>query len=525
MVHSNIKRYINIECLIVALLFGGAVFTCSKGFTDKYIAPKYYFTQFCFLISLCVLSIKFALGKRILINCFVVSVILTIICSAEAIYTILQYLPIMHLGNQYPMTGHFDNPAGLISCLCIGLPFVFYVGEKVKSHKILINICITVIFVAVVLSLSRTGIIISIILILNSLLDSIKIKKNKWIIILLIAASLIIISYHIKTQSADGRILIWRSSLKMGFDAPFIGYGIGGFKKLYMDYQALFLSSVNSEKYNLIADNTLYPFNEFINLYLCFGVLGYLLLVLIIIFIKLGYKKSKTQEKRTALLSLITLSFISFFSYPFKYPFTYLICILNLYILLKDLFNIRMVGVCRMLAISLAVICLPLIYIVSVRINGEYGWRQAYDNKDLTLYESLLPILGDNPLFLYNYSAELFQKCQIEESLEVALLCNKILSSYDLELLLGDIYFCKQEYELAEKHYIYASKMCPCRFMPLNQLYDLYNVVHDKKKAMIIAQNVVNKPIKIKSTTVLQIKYKMLQVLKSNLSDKTDNVN
>lgn len=74
MVHSNIKRYINIECLIVALLFGGAVFTCSEGFIDKYIAPKYYLTQFCFLISLC----------------------------------------------------------------------VFYVGEKVKPYKILINTCITI---------------------------------------------------------------------------------------------------------------------------------------------------------------------------------------------------------------------------------------------------------------------------------------------------------------------------------------------------------------------------------------------
>lgn len=512
-IYSYIKRCVNLEHVTIAFLFGIAIFAYSKDFIDKFNTPKYYFTQFFFFVTIGVLSMKFAMGKKILIDIFAVSVIITIICGIEAIYTILQYFSTMLLGKLYPVKGHFDNPAGLIACLCAGLPFVLYLVEEIKSYRLMTNLIVATIFVAIVLSASRAGIIIALILILNSLLGRSRIKKYKFIIILIVSVCLIIVSYYLKTQSADGRILIWRSSLNMALDTPVIGYGLGGFRKLYMDYQASFLSSLNNEEYNLLADNTLYPFNEFINLYLCFGIVGWILFSIIILLIGFGYKKSSTVEKKVALSSLFALGFISFFSYPFKYPFTYLICIFNMYILIKDFWAIRMAGLCRTLAMFLAIGCIPLTYIASERIVGEYKWKQAYDSKNMDQYKLLLPILGNNSFFLYNYSAELFQKNRIDESLEIAQLCRSVLSSYDLELLLGDIYFLKQDHKLAERHYINASKMCPCRFIPLNQLYDLYKITNDEEKAMAIAEKIVHKPIKVKSKTVDQIKYKMSHAL------------
>ncbi len=523
--YSDIKNHINFEHIIIAFMFGIAVFTYSTDFIDVYGASKYCFTQFFFFVTVCILCIKFALGKEMIINVFVVSVIIAIICGIEAIYTILQYFFRIRFGNLYYVSGHFDNPAGLISCLCVGLPFVLYAREKIKLYKYAVNMIIAIIFIAIVLSSSRTGIIIALLLIFKSLLERYGMKKYIWTIISIVAICLVIIGYQIKTESADGRILIWKSSLYMMGDAPFIGYGLGGFKKLYMDYQASFLSSINNEKYNLLADNTLYPFNEFINLYVCFGVAGYLLFFIVIAIIFCGYKRSKSVDKKVAISSFMMLAFISFFSYPFKYPFTYLICIFNLYILIKDLFNDKMISICRVVAVFFAIGCIPIACSAYEKIEGEYRWKQAYIDKNLELYKSLLPILGDNPLFLYNYSAELFEKYRIDESLEIAQLCKHELSSYDLELLLGDIYFFKHEYKLAEMHYIKASRMCPCRFIPLNQLFDLYKMINDEKSALAIAEKVVNKPIKVKSRTVTQIKYKMLHAMENKPNYKVYNQN
>lgn len=503
--------------VIVALVFIVAVFAYSTELIDKYSTAKYYFTQLFVLMSIFIFSIKIAFKKNIVINDLAISVAITVICSVEAIYSIFQWIPLFSFENLYPVTGYFDNPAGLIACLCAGLPFALYVREKYMGCRFLSAVCIVVIFSAIILSSSRTGIIVAMGIIVNSILDIYHIKRCKWVTIFIIIISFVVIGYYIRPQSADGRMLIWRSALNMAADAPLVGYGLNGFSKLYMDYQASFLSNINNEAYNILADNTIFPFNEYLNLYICFGVPGYILLVTIIVFIGFAYKRSISKEKKAALSSLLCIGFISLFSYPFKYPFTYLICIFNIYLIVKNLVKIRINSGVRLLFLSVAISCIPLSYIVVNKLDGEYRWKQAYNCKDMEQYKLLLPLFEDNPSFLYNYSVELYQNQQIDKSLEIALLCRNMLASYDLELLLGDIYFRKREYNLSEKYYIQASKMCPCRFMPLNQLYDLYKSMGIDERALEIAIEIVNKPIKVKSRTITQIRYKMLHALEHEL--------
>ena len=63
--------------------------------------------------------------------------------------------------------------------------------------------------------------------------------------------------------------------------------------------------------------------------------------------------------------------------------------------------------------------------------------------------------------------------------------------------------------------------MCPCRFYPLNLLYDLYKETGNEQKALVVATKIVNKPIKVKSPVITQIKYKMKQaVLNSEVLGK-----
>lgn len=85
-------------------------------------------------------------------------------------------------------------------------------------------------------------------------------------------------------------------------------------------------------------------------------------------------------------------------------------------------------------------------YKLCMRIDAEYKWNAiAYfpTNENVRAYKDLMPILGDDPYFLYNYAVALYGKGCLEESLNVALQCRTYWADYDLELLLGDIYLDK----------------------------------------------------------------------------------
>lgn len=85
------------------------------------------------------------------------------------------------------------------------------------------------------------------------------------------------------------------------------------------------------------------------------------------------------------------------------------------------------------------------------------------------------------------------------------------MSSYDLELLLGDIHIKLGDYESAENNYLKASNMCPCRFIPLYLLMNLYNVTGEKGKEYSMANMILKKPVKVKSVTVSKIKIQAKQ--------------
>lgn len=60
-------------------------------------------------------------------------------------------------------------------------------------------------------------------------------------------------------DSADGRLLIWRCSVSMVKDAPWLGHGIGSFEARYMDYQADYFRQYGLNRYSMLADNVKHP--------------------------------------------------------------------------------------------------------------------------------------------------------------------------------------------------------------------------------------------------------------------------
>ncbi|MCS2645915.1 tetratricopeptide repeat protein [Bacteroides thetaiotaomicron] len=164
------------------------------------------------------------------------------------------------------------------------------------------------------------------------------------------------------------------------------------------------------------------------------------------------------------------------------------------------------------------------------RFRLEHNWHKAFAlalcnsyDEALPYYVSMLHQFYDNPYFLYNYAAVLLENRQYERSLQIALQCRKYWADYDLELMIGEIYQQLNKPKLAEKYYNSASMMCPSRFLPLYKLFHLYKTNGEKERSLAMAEAVISKPMKIKTTTIRMMKREMeREIQKMNMSIKLE---
>jgi lipopolysaccharide biosynthesis regulator YciM len=77
---------------------------------------------------------------------------------------------------------------------------------------------------------------------------------------------------------------------------------------------------------------------------------------------------------------------------------------------------------------------------------------------------------------------------------------------YESEILKGDAYDECNELEKSEKYYTNAINICPCKFNARYKLLNLYKKIHEDKKALDVASEIIKLPEKIPSTVTLAIK-------------------
>lgn len=517
--YRMIRQVCKIEFLLFCLICVVSIFFYSHHIINSEITSKWYFTLFVGLISIIILSIKSLSGKKIQVNILTLSYVIVAACFFQALYGIAQWFNHTPSVNNYKIIGSFDNPAGFASCLSIGLPFVLICLKYIKKRlfSVAMYTLAIIIFIAVILSESRSGIIsitIAISLWLNQYLQFK--KTNKKVFFISIFVLLFIGAYFFKRNSADGRLLIWKCSLEMIKDSPVFGHGLGSFRANYMDYQADYFMKHPDNKYSMLADNVLCPFNEYLTVVLNFGFIGLFLLFAIGRILLFCYYKNPTFEGKVALFSLLIISIFSLFSYPFTYPFVWLVLFFNIYLLVNPFCKSVKIVYKNILCIFFSLFSLGLSYKVYQRFQAELKWHEiiSYTNPFLSDYLSLENDLGKNPYFIYNYAVVLYEMNINEESLEKALLCRKYWADYELEILLGNIHKKMGKYDQAETYFKSAALMCPCRFIPIYQLYELYKDKGDKNKAYIMGELILNKPVKINSITIMQIKNRIKKELK-----------
>ncbi|MDR1169588.1 MAG: O-antigen ligase family protein, partial [Prevotellaceae bacterium] len=325
--------------------------------------------------------------------------------------------------------------------------------------------------------------------------------------------------YFLKKDSADGRLLIWQCTWNMIRDKPVTGHGYGTFNARYMLYQAEYFEMHPGSKYAYLADNVLHPFNEYLLVWAEHGMIGVGGVVLLCFLLLRRYFREPSHIRFIALLGLLSPAVLSCFSYPFRYPFTWLIALLHIALICSPgkAVSRRTVNATRtglvLTATTLLLAAVPL-------MKAEIRWNRiahlslaGKTGEVLPEYDQLYRYLGKDGLFLYNHAAELHEVQEYAKSLSVFEQCVRYYNDMDVQMLLADNYKELHQYGEAEKHLKLATFMCPARFMPLYELAKLYETAGRHTDALTVARQIIDKKIKIPSATVTAIKNEMRQLL------------
>lgn len=513
-VMKRINRRIleNFLSFLYIIIFAGSVFIVSDKNIDIYETYRKYWTILGSLFYL-IIILNWSIIKKEEYS-FSLDIIFKGICLIgvfEALFALAQLLKILPTYNLYfAYTGSFDNPAIFAMLLSLCVPIAVYFGINNKKYKTYWWIVAFGLFLFIIFSESRSGMLSSLCATLFVLLmESDKVRKvmmSKHTLFMLIPIVILtlVILYKFKSDSANGRLLIWRVSMDMVADKPLLGFGRGGFLSSYMEYQAEYFRNNPESKFLQLADNVNNPFNEFILVLVNYGIVG-IVVILVVLAAIFKIILSLNQDIRTNLLSIsIGIIIWSLFSYPFSIHFIWIFAGL---ILLVSFGNVFKRFISMKTGIICILICAFLMILVFVNYKSERDWKiieqrslNGETDAMLSKYADLYQRLSNDGKFLYNYGAELHYSGHYGESLDVLLECTRILNDYDVQMLIGDDYQNIGDTLSAISRYEYANLMVPSRLLPQYYQMRLYLEKGDTVASIDIAKNIVRKEPKIKQS-------------------------
>ncbi len=420
--------------------------------------------------------------------------------------------------------GHFNNPAGYAVFFAGLTPLAYHlIGSSDKCLKIIGKTAILTFAIAIILSQSRAGVIS--LLFFYAIILYTKVRNKSLFLIAMLGFTLIIgyFLYEFKAHSANGRLLIWENSLRMISDAPLFGHGFNGFTSKYMLYQAEYFRENPDSPFSLLADDVLHPFSEYLNFIIRYGLITF---VLALSSICIACKGSfRDIHKRHLTLSLIVIAVFSLFSYPLEYGTTQLIVIISILFLASSRSStVYTIKIKHSRIVMIPLVALLLFQAITLYKNNEkcvaleHKTANAHAiTEDIVLqYEELEEINHSNPYFLFNYGAVLSQMGNYEGSIALLDKCEKHLNNSQVQLFLTENYINLEQYDKAELHALQASYMYPSLFRPLFYLTTIYDQTGQIDKARAVAQQIIDKPMKVLNFDSSLIKAKMKEYLKNN---------
>lgn len=487
--------------------------------------------------------------------------------TIQAIYGNLQllgYYPSNHSG--FMLTGSFFNPGPYAGFLASVWPIAL--GMHLFRDKILERVSFKLIKITILNNvfnyISIIG-VVSILLVipathsrgawLSVLLSSIlllefryhfvkntfkKLTQGKKLALIIFALGIFFSGvfgiYHFKKGSADGRLFIWEVTSEIIKDFPITGVGFDRFKTHYMNYQAdYFVKHVETIE-ALVADNTYYAFNEWLQFVTENGLVGFLLLVVVLfIILKIKVAQKNNYFFLIAKTAFLAIGVFALFSYPMQIlPIKLVMLVLlsllaNLDISKYSIFvfdkDTKQYGLWSLKGVVFIVGFVALskgITYVQALDLGFKTWQNALTIYQYGAYEDAIieykkaySILKKDGNFLMNYGKALSIHKQNENAVQVLKEAKQHINTTIIETALGDAYKSAKQYDEAETAYKHAANMIPVRFYPLYLQAKLYEESGENEKAIAMAKMILNKNEKVPSTAIKEIKAEMKNIIRN----------
>lgn len=317
--------------------------------------------------------------------------------------------------------------------------------------------------------------------------------------------------YNLKKDSADGRVLIWKTSMQVILEHP-LGVGLANFSGAYGDAQSdYFASGEGTTQEKLVAGSPKYAFNDYFQLCIELGIIPFLVFVSVIASaIYIGVKR----KKNAPLAGLIALLVFSAMSYPLNLlPFVIAFVFLLALCLSKG--SKKEVSIKGLIGINLSF--LIILFVVASCLYHRYPTYDAYKrwNKVKSLnrgylheegiYKKLHLYLGHEIPFLFEYAQSLFDADKFEESNAVLVKAIKISCDPMLYNLMGRNNQALKNYCEAENNYIKAANIVPSRLYPYYLLAKLYKQMGRPEKICQIAEIMETKEVKVYSPAIYEM--------------------
>lgn len=517
------------------ILFGGVLIT-SEHFMNIENDAKAYFMGAILLLFLFVCSIAHNGLYRLMtaLRTIGVGTGFSLVCFILSGYGVLQYYVFFSSKHYaFPITGTYENPAGFAAVQAALFPFALYIcfqNENKRWIRWFAGVTVVLCFATVILSGSRAGVLAicaaaTVVLVLQTkVLSVFKTHRWLWLPLSLTIVITAIVMYRVKANSADGRLFVWSICLDMIKGRPLFGYGIGGIEKHYMDAQAAYFSMHPDSPYVMLADNVTHPFNEYIKLTVNYGLTGLAMAFFVLALMVNRLFKSRENVKVIGLAVSASVFVMCQFSYPFHYAAVWFIAaVAVLPAFFKESEGNKEWETPEYLRITLSILFSVLLAVVLRMMYLDLKWAEMYKRslaghteRMLPYYEKMKPQMQHNPLFLYNYAAELNYIGRYEESLAITRECKLGWNDYDVQMLLADNLENTGQIEDAIDAYRHAEDMIPCRFEPLESMMSVYLENGDTLRAIMMAEEIINKPVKVQSFRVEQIRSAATQLLMNN---------
>lgn len=370
-----------------------------------------------------------------------------------------------------------------------------------------------------------------------------KIRKRLFMCVLLVLPLLLFSLYWNKPGSSAGRLLIYKIASQMPAGNWITGIGMGEFKVQYNQFQSSYFYQHGSRSNEVwLADNTYYCFNDWYQMLIENGCIGFLLVAISFFsFVKVLLRKGKTGALITApLLLLVCAGVAALFSYPLQFLPIQVICVFSLALIsaetkddfLKVLHFNSWRRFIPMVAIVLTGVyaLIGQVQVIRSKIGADLAAEYAQLGmraKSLEMYRTVYNSGYMDGLMLFSFGRELYYSNQLEESLAVLKQAEKKYSSNLLYVLMAHVMEQTGDKASAEKFYLDAIQMVPNRLMPKWEIAQYFQRTRDTSKALQWIDSVVCMKIKVPGaidhvkSEALQMKTKLqckirLQSNKSN---------